>query len=420
MVGALDILPLTHQSGDLSFLDWASLFTLCLTPLAVHLLAGAPPASCLVQENRPRWHDCLCHYNPTSIMWRYAAIVNRRVRARDWSPTDMAAANALFWTDRGWDGSEKMAELSLPHCRRAPARSRVEFLSVETVKTVVVALQGCQSILCVFAYVKNTTLETVFFPLAIFGLARLFPALWLTGEFEFAPLPDIPAGAGHRKSSFDSLIDLVVEDGRQDGRFLPTSFWASRVARMFFCVLLLLLVVKSGFNITPQTASFASTTTFFVGLFYISLLGVSFLILTYYFVRTGAESTIIPCISSIWYKIYTSVVMALMVVMVALASIETRKTPCGMYTTFPGYLGDSVCLLDQPAIVPVEPSGIKNMIYGFGQFGLATNVTLGTPQSNLRLKEGEFLVDEFIGSCLGQFTGNTRLHASTLETIVLT
>lgn len=54
--------------------------------------------------------------------------------------------------------------------------------------------------------------------------------------------------------------------------------------------------------------------------------------------------------------------MSLMVVMVALASIETRKTPCGMYTTFPGYLGDSVCLLDQPAIAPVEPSGIKNMI----------------------------------------------------------
>lgn len=189
---------------------------------------------------------------------------------------------------------------------------------------------------------------------------------------------------------------------------------------MFYCLLILVLLIRGALNAIPRTSSLASVTTFFIALFYLFLIGVSLLILIYYFIRTGAESTTIPCISSVWYKIYTGIVMANMVVMVVLASIETRKMPCGMYTTFPGYPGDSVCLLNHPAIVPVDPSGTKYKIYGFGQFGLATNVTLGTPQSHMTLKEGEFLVDEFTGSCLGQFTGNTRIHASTLENIVLT
>ncbi|KAK7751228.1 hypothetical protein SLS62_006773 [Diatrype stigma] len=448
-----EIRPLTPQSGTTSFQDWASLFTVCLTPLAVHLLAGAPSPSCLEQEEggpphhhdhdprhprhaRPRWHDSLCHYNPTSIMWRYAAIADRRARARDWSALDMAAANALFWAaGRGWDGSVAMGARSRAHCRRAPSHPRVELFSVEMIKTIVVALQGCQAIACMFVPMRSVSLETVFFPLSIFGLARLLPALWLTAEFDFAPLPlpdDLPpqAFAGEaalrcRKNSIDSLIEPVgIEDhyygqqpAEEDGRFRPTSFWGSRALRSLFCLLILLLLVKGAMNVSPMGTPFTSTTSFAIGVFYNFLLAASLVILGYHFVRNSADSTIIPCISSLWYKCYTVLVMTAMVLLIVLAAIETRKTPCGLYTTFPGYMGDSICMLDYPVVVPVEPRGVDYMVWGYGQFGIATNLTLGTAQADLKLGEGEFLVDEFTGTCLGHFTKQRRIHASTLEVI---
>lgn len=230
-----------------------------------------------------------------------------------------------------------------------------------------------------------------------------------------------------RKSSIDSLIEPVaVEDyygqrpAEEDGRFRPTSlFWGSRAIRTLFCSLILVLLVKSVLNVSPRNAPYTSVTAFAIGMSYNFLLAASLVILAYHFVRNSAESTSIPCTSPVWYKIYTVLVMAAMVLLVVLAAIETRKTPCGIYTTFPGYLGGSACMLDYPTIVPVEPRGIDYMVWGYGQFGLATNLTVGTPQAHLRLGEGEFLVDEFTGSCLGHFTGQRRIHASTLETIAL-
>ncbi len=415
MVGTFEVLPLAFRSGDTSFLDWASLFTLCLTPLAMHLLAGVPAPSCLVQS-RPRWHDSICLYNPTSIMWRYIAIVDRRVRAKSWSPADMAATNALFWTSWGWDGSEKMVELSLPHCRRAPRHSRIDLLSFEAIATLVVSVQGAQAVVSMFMFVRDMTLETIFYPVAVIGLGRLFPALWLTSEFEFTSLADIPMM--HRKESIDSLIDREPAENRPDSRFLPTS-WGSRVARTIFSLLMALLLIKSALNIIPWESSVVTVSAFFFVVYYNTLLVASFLIITYYLVRSGAKSTIVPCIASTWYKLYTGVVMACMVLMVILASVETRKSPCGLYTTLPGYLGDrTVCLAEYPNIVPVDPDP-KYTVLGFGQFGLATNDTPGMPLSGSRLRGGEFLVDEFIGSCLGRFTGNARIHASTLATIAV-
>jgi hypothetical protein len=74
------ISPLEVQNQGITFPDWIGILTLCFAPLIAHVLSGAPRPSYL-SPTRPTWHDQLTHYNPTSILWRYAAITDRRIRA---------------------------------------------------------------------------------------------------------------------------------------------------------------------------------------------------------------------------------------------------------------------------------------------------------------------------------------------------
>jgi hypothetical protein len=94
-----------HPALDLGKL--ISLWTLALAPLIAHVIAGAPEPIYLCAEP-PRWIDCAVSWNPTSIIWRYFAIFDRRICAKDWNPEILASSNALFWTTNGWNGSEDM------------------------------------------------------------------------------------------------------------------------------------------------------------------------------------------------------------------------------------------------------------------------------------------------------------------------
>lgn len=108
----LVVTPARYQSQDIALSEWVTLLTLCLAPLIAHVVVGTPSPSYLC-TSRPKWHEWICHYNPTSVLWRYTAITDRRIRARFWNRADLAATNALFWTPRGWDGSEAMVQHSL-------------------------------------------------------------------------------------------------------------------------------------------------------------------------------------------------------------------------------------------------------------------------------------------------------------------
>lgn len=124
--------------------DVISLFTLGLAPLIVHIISGVPSPSYL-DNRRPRWHDQIVLCNPISILWRYAAIINRRIRFEAWNNIEIAATNALFWTPQGWDGTESMIQRCLPYATHLPHKARVDFVSLEMVKNVVVFLQGVQA-----------------------------------------------------------------------------------------------------------------------------------------------------------------------------------------------------------------------------------------------------------------------------------
>lgn len=124
-MASLTILPVHYQSYGISVSDWITLFTLCLAPLFAQLISGTPQPSYL-HTSRPKWHDRLVLYNPTSILWRYAIIADRRIRAWKWDKVDLAASNALFWTADGWDGSEAIVDQAMRKCTFLPesARSR--------------------------------------------------------------------------------------------------------------------------------------------------------------------------------------------------------------------------------------------------------------------------------------------------------
>ncbi|OTA92429.1 hypothetical protein M434DRAFT_21880 [Hypoxylon sp. CO27-5] len=360
--GTAILYPLTYQSQGISFEDWISLFTLCLAPLIAHIAAGTPQPSC-ISKNRPRWHDRLCHFNPTSILFRYAAIADRRIRALNWDASTMAATNALFWTDNGWDGSEEMVFRSLPYCTHLPEHSRVELISWEMGKTIITTLQGIQPLHCLINILIGSmdvnihmAVDDIFPVLALLGLLRLCAALWLTDDFVYTTshssqrsrmsLPGaltitVEETAG-RKASFDSLLlSGFAVTVAAETQFRSQSYWPSRLFRTFYFLAIVALAVLCARFLIPwsKQESMYSTTSILVGILDITFLVMSIFLYGYYSAR-GTTSTIIPCISSIWYKIYTLVIMSFIGTLIIIAAIETKKTPCGKYTSLSGELGD--------------------------------------------------------------------------------
>ncbi|KAI1103021.1 hypothetical protein F4804DRAFT_311313 [Jackrogersella minutella] len=407
--GAAHFYPLVYQSQNIAFEEWISLFTLCLAPLIAHIASGAPRPS-YISENRPRWHDRLCHFNPTSILFRYAAIADRRIRAFNWNTSTMAASNALFWTDQGWNGMDEMVSRGLPYCTLLPEHPRVEFVSWEMGKTIIITVQGSQPLYCLISllagkmYNTNTDMavDGIFPSLALLGLLRLFAALWLTDDFVYTtrhlgdsrPMTLSRAstitveGDASRKASLDSLLEPhAIMTTPLEMHFRPLSYWPSRVFRMiYFLAILSLATLVSTFLIPWSKEAKYTTTSLLVGMLNIVFLAVTILLYGYYSLR-GTTSTIIPCISSVWYKIYTLFIMALMVALIIISSIESRETPCGKFTSLPGEIGDiSTCGTPTSELLPVYP--------GSGQwFGLVSGSWADGHE--------HISVQNFTGSCIG-------------------
>ncbi|KAI0021686.1 hypothetical protein F4780DRAFT_275434 [Xylariomycetidae sp. FL0641] len=436
------ILPLTYQSYDLSFSDWVSLLTLCLAPLIAHLVAGAPQPSVITSKRGPSWHQHIYSLNPTSILWRYAAIADRRVRARAWDATDMAATNALFWTSHGWDGSEAMIETSSPHCIRVPDHKRVAVFSRETAKTIIVTLQAIQALytLAGFSHAQNFTdtmaLNVVFFPIAFLSLVRLPSCFWLTEDLYYCASPprsppnelltsaptDAKGSRAHRVS-VDSLIDQQSGGVLTEGRFRPTSFWGSRLLRVLIMLPIIgvwtMAIIFTFPGYMTNSRVFTATLVVFSA-FYIFFLTATILIVGYYFIRGRTTTTILPCSETLWYKAYTLLLLGLGLAMMAVAAIETRRTTCGEYTSWPGIDGDlMVCRSDEYRLVPVDTVSPNSSVVSISaNFGLATTFPLSDPHNQTTLGPQEFWVFNFTGNCLGQVEpSHTYQHVKTMDTV---
>jgi hypothetical protein len=341
----------------------------------------------------------------------------------------MVGTNALFWTSRGWDGSEQMVDASLPQCIYIPNQSRIRLLSREMLKSVIVTLQGVQAVVIVVStmtspgndegFVPNIALDNIFFPLAVLGLLRLCAGLWLTDEYLYtaqassgadeSPLPSAnPSQRNLHRLSMDSLLDHSAQPPvPQIGRFRPVTFWGSILFRVSFLLpifgflglLILYMVPFEGPIVYVATA-------FIMAVFYFIFFSATLLICSWYFAR-GATSTVIPCASTLWYKIYTMIFAALAVALIVVSALETRNTPCGKYTSLSGLQGDvAACSTLTRGLVPVGDQSA---------FGIAVQDPQQNAKNETLLKQGEFWVYNFTGACIGMTTTNYIVqHASTL------
>lgn len=396
------VLPLSVHSGNISFSEWVVLLTLCFAPIIAHLIAGTPQPTYLNtnQQRQPKWHDYLCLYSPISIIWRYAAIADRRIRSRTWRPVDMAAANAIFWTDKGWDGSEEMATRSVRYCVTPPPSSHASLLSWEFLKTAIVTLQGVQALYVFGGGITGATkmprfaLDTIFFPAAFLGLLRLFAASWLTSEYVYAPLAedrihrdinegeseshgDINSHAKTKHERYPSDTDdetFTYPDAKtllsstfqninlnpntttnpeltsgpssvHDTITTPNPRYRNRLSLAFKFIyitpVLLLFFISLAFLVPgpwqdakkyPKGRTFSLTT--FIGniyaIFFFFTIAATY---TYHAWTYGCRSTIIPCISRPWYKILVGITFAGLIPLLTISALETRRTPCGVWTT---------------------------------------------------------------------------------------
>ncbi|KAF2653847.1 hypothetical protein K491DRAFT_694379 [Lophiostoma macrostomum CBS 122681] len=356
------VVPVRYNSQCITFPEWISIFTICLAPLIAHIASGAPPISYLAQSPRPKWYDLICHYNPTSILWRYAVITDRRIRARDWNRDDLGASNAIFWTSKGWKGGEEMSVVAAPYCSRCPEDTHTQLNSVAMLKTVITTLQGGAAAYSLIGSLLGLTnvgfitlmgLDMIFYPLAILGLLRLCAAAWLTEDFAYGMLHEFGDRTPMRDFQVPKLDEVTIPGTDSSGgpllvapptrlnlRFTPPgSSWSSRIFRSGFLLLcgaiwfLALIFMAPGVVNGWRGEVFFTATSLVVAIFYLYFFTITLVLLAWYFIRGETTSTIIPCISQAWYRIYTLVVMGLTVVMIIFACIETNKGPNGLYTS---------------------------------------------------------------------------------------
>ncbi|KAF2998019.1 hypothetical protein E8E14_000343 [Neopestalotiopsis sp. 37M] len=350
-----DIYPLSFNSKCIPFAEWISLLTLGLAPLIVHVASGSTSVSCLATR-KPRWYDYVCHYNPTSILWRYATITDRRIRAQYWSNSDMATSNAIFWTEEGWDGREHMIEYAAPYCAHLPEHPHAELISSTMIKTVIAVAQGVGAFYPLVDslthdtyygdnYVNMLGVDSVFTPVAIFGLLRLFAARWLTEDYIYTQRSDIqmntlPSGPDNKTSSTEHLIaSRPTSPMNVIARYRPTSYWPSRLFRTVYVLILLLFWGVNAVYIIPLNLAAStyrkalSVTMFTTATLYLYLLTITIILTLYYFARGRSTTTIIPCISSPLYRLYSYGFFLGSLALIVIASIETNHNPGGGYTS---------------------------------------------------------------------------------------
>ncbi|KAF2674486.1 hypothetical protein BT63DRAFT_435588 [Microthyrium microscopicum] len=387
-----------YQSQGIAFGDWITLLTLCLAPVVAHILAGTP-SPVIFSTRPPRWMNRIGHYNPTSIIWRYFVIFDRRMRCRNWTVSDLAATNAHFWVDNAWDGSEEMMLRSRGFSSHLPDRSYVHALSGSAIKTIIVALQGAQALYSVIAaqftaeYLGNTSLATVFLPLAILGLLRLPAAPWISDDWVYSNdcAMDIrPRSKKPEAGNFDEKVPLEeltasrsstldvtpLEDEAIAGRFRSSKGPIGILTRVVYLTINLALAGYATYQAAPVADGQMSATLYAQIIFFAILFISTSFISAFYFLGGKSKTTIIPCIDSPWYKAYTALIFLGMILLITLGAIETRKTWCGEWTTY-------------PLTVPGHPDQVFNFC-GPAFFLRTSNLTVSDANHNRTISLSNF------------------------------
>jgi hypothetical protein len=398
----------THQSQLNDVNQWFTMFTLCLAPLVSHLALGLPRTVLMSPESAddeltttseslfPPWTERITLFNPISLVWRYYSIVYFRLRSPSWDAADLAAANPAFWNTktRRWDGTDRTLFLSRRYLTSPPESSHVKVLSGSTLATIVLTMQGVQG---GYFLVGGTVskyigfpdgLPTTFLPIGLLGLLRLPAAAWLSNEWGYT----FPKKRKHDGSDDKQLRDrneLGYERGElgikytglatseamgedpdesqlpliAERRLLDTRSWKCRAYRAWWilsiCGLMILAITDIAISFNPYHRNQPlSISDLLYSILYLELC-TGFLLITPTFVlQRDHASTIIPCVQSLWYKLYTGLIMLTALAAVVVASLETVQLPDGTFTTEPPLLcyGDS-CVSWNKTILMENMSG---------------------------------------------------------------
>jgi hypothetical protein len=350
-----------YQSQGTTLPQWFELFTLCLAPLVAHVAGGVSSTTLTGGSSEaPNWSARITHFNPISIIWRYYIIVDRRVRARSWDEYDMAACNAVFWDGERaqWDGSEEIMVKSRAWITKVPEKRHIPLLSASSVVSLVLTLQGVQATFLIVAsmdpasgYRIGQGLAYVFLPLGCLGLIRLPAALWLSSDYGYLNVSDLTEGdVNAGLLDMEKVLSERVAKGhaadRQLGtdtkdRLLPAYCWRGILYRIWwiFTVTALLGVSAAScsrmwWGYTAEVPYNTLSRLIFQAMYFaLTISGV--LIHSTYVLMGRTRSTLIPCISSTWYKVFTILMMAAFLVCAVVAALETRRLRSGTFTTLP-------------------------------------------------------------------------------------
>jgi hypothetical protein len=326
-----------------------------------------------------------------------------------------------------------MVHIAAPHCLRYPDTTHVELISLTMLRTVITTLQGVSALYTLIGslyteipvlYGAFFGLDALFFPLAILGLLRLFAATWLTEDFVYGcysalrddDMGEIPLQNKRYLPVAHNTTDLNLETSYRYYNLDPflitppkhTEFtppgksWNSRLFRLFF-----LLVLGGVWSIAllwmiPMEGRRYTTTSFMMGFFYIVFVTVSFALYAYYFARGQTTTTVLPCLSRTWYKLYTLVIMGLMLALVVIASIETNKSIEGYTSAKPDHkLG---CVEWSQSLL-FDPQSEMSMFASNFELDSVPSLPVQALQSDNASVGGNFWLYNFTGSCVGHLDG---------------
>jgi hypothetical protein len=262
----------------------------------------------------------------------------------------MAACNAIFWDgeQRRWDGSEEIMIRSRQWITKIPDERHVPIVSESTLITLVSTLQGAQAIALILGVLipKLTRLQDglpyLFVPLGVLSLLRLPAAPWLTSEYGYLNCEET---AGEDIPAEKKPGGLPEEKELVSDRLLPPRSWQGIVYRIWWILSAWLIMGTSAvvtshlwWKIGPGPHIFyTSTSAMMFVIMYFVLTATGPLIISAYVLLGWTSSTVIPCIHSAWYKVYTLLLMTLALTTTIIAAIETRVNRNGVATTFPEF-----------------------------------------------------------------------------------
>lgn len=316
-----------------------------------------------------------------------------------------------------------MIQRSQDFCVRAPKHHHIDPLSGSTIVTLIVTLQGIQAIYSIIhgdAYSASVAINTIFYPLAALSLLRLPAALWLTNDYVYRHneewnLPEsseieLGPNVGKQSESASALIIQPTMTSMETpvipGRFHNHRGWLSVLVRSLYLMMVMGLLALCLFELLDDINQGSWTTTnFTLVLTFLLFLVFTTGILLAYIILGRCNTTIIPCITASWYKAYTGLLFAAMFSVFIIAAFETRKTPCGVYTTYPENSGADLVTCGRSLFVGM-PEQDLNTTVAFGSKQNGTNVvhyeeipftnTYGMALSN---DDGNIVVVAFDGWC---------------------